>query len=226
MQRPPLADHLLEVIALLEIPCFTLNRISRSLDMWKLHVGPNKKSGIEQTSGLPYTLITLLANLDSPDIESGLLQWHGEVADEFMQIHLWEAFKCAGVLHSRALLGYGQDPDTSSKSGVRTEVVRMKAFAAIQAIISSGTFSFRQSLAKAILYPVFIAGLLAENAQEQRLTRVAFQYLMEDGEERTEQVALDIIKKVWTNGRDGDEVSKLVMATEAAAELNVELHLY
>ncbi|KAF4964248.1 hypothetical protein FSARC_7802 [Fusarium sarcochroum] len=226
MHRSPLADHLLEVIALLDIPCFTLNRISQSLDIWKLHVGPNKESGIEQTSGLPYTLITLLANLDSSDVESELLQWHGDIADEFMQIHLWEAFKCAGILHSRALVGHDQDPSTSSTTRVKTEVVRMKVFAAIQAIIGSGTFNFRQPLAKAILYPLFIAGLLAENSQEQRLTRVAFQYLMENGQERTEQVALDIITKVWNNGRDGDEVSKLMMATGAAAELNVELHLY
>ncbi|KAJ4249786.1 hypothetical protein NW762_012128, partial [Fusarium torreyae] len=200
--------------------------ISQSLDIWKLHVGPNKQSGIEQTSGLPYTLITLLANLDSPDVEDELLQWPGELADEFMQVHLWEAFKCAGILHSRALVGQARASSTPPTTRVKTEVMRMKVFAAVQAIIGSGTFNFRQPLAKAILYPLFIAGLLAENAQEQRLTRVAFQYLMENGEERTEQVVLDIITKIWKNGRDGDEVSKLMMATEAAAELNVELHLY
>ncbi|CAG7566045.1 unnamed protein product [Fusarium equiseti] len=218
--KPRLTNHLVEVIALMDIPFFTLNRITPSLNMWKLYIQANKTEGIEETSGLPYTLITLLANLDSPDAESDLLSWPGELGDDFIHIHLWEAFKYAGVLHSRVLNA------DSIPSRVKTEVLRMKVFAAIQAIISTGGFNFHETLAKAILYPLFIAGLLAENEQDQRLTRVGFQYLLRSGDEKVEQMLLAIVTKVWKKGKDGDAASRLMMATETAAELNVEIHLY
>ncbi|KAF5675081.1 hypothetical protein FCIRC_7554 [Fusarium circinatum] len=225
-QRPPVANHLLEAVGLLDIPFFTLNRITPSLEIWKSYVQPHKHSGIEQISGIPYSLMNLLANMDSTTIEQDLLQWPGELGDEFAQIHLWEAFRLAGILHSRCLADHDQDQTTSSRVNISTEILRMKVFASIQAIIGIGTFNFRLSLARAILYPLFVAGILAENAQEQQLTRVAFQYIMQKGQEGIEQIIMDIVAKVWKNGKGGSEASKLMIATEATAELNAEIHLY
>ncbi|KAF5973616.1 hypothetical protein FBULB1_8189 [Fusarium bulbicola] len=225
-QRPPVANHLLEAVGLLDIPFFTLNRITPSLEIWKSYVQPHKHSGIEQISGIPYSLMNLLANMDSTTIEQDLLQWPGELGDEFAQIHLWEAFRLAGILHSRCLADHDQDQTTSSRVNISTELLRMKVFASIQAIIGIGTFNFRLSLARAILYPLFIAGILAENAQEQQLARVAFQYMMQKGQEGIEQIIMDIVAKVWKNGKGGNEASKLMIATEATAELNAEIHLY
>lgn len=225
-QRPPVANHLLEAVGLLDIPFFTLNRITPSLEIWKSYVQPHKHSGIEQVSGIPYSLMNLLANMDSTTIEQDLLQWPGELGDEFAQIHLWEAFRLAGILHSRCLADHPQDQTNPPTAKVSTEILRMKVFASIQAIIGIGTFNFRLSLARAILYPLFIAGILAENAQEQQLTRVAFQYIMQKGQEGTEQIILDIVAKVWKNGKGGNEASKLMIATEATGELNAEIHLY
>lgn len=221
-----MANHLLEAVGLLDIPFFTLNRITPSLEIWKSYVQPHKHSGIEQTSGIPYSLMNLLANMDSTTIEQDLVQWPGELGDEFAQIHLWEAFRLAGILHSRCLADHQQDQTTPPRANVSTEILRMKVFASIQAIIGIGTFNFRLSLARAILYPLFIAGILAENAQEQQLTRVAFQYIMQKGQEGTEKIIMDIVAKVWKNGKDGNEASKLMIATEATAELNAEIHLY
>ncbi|RSL82899.1 hypothetical protein BHE90_005612 [Fusarium euwallaceae] len=225
-QRPPLADHLIEVIGLLDIPCFTLNRITVSLNLWKLHVGPRKESGIEQTSGLPYTLITLFADLGFPEVEDKLLMWPGELGDELIQMHLWEAFRNAGILHNRAVVGEAQDPDFSSSSKPRTEVLRMKVFSSIQAIFDSGAFTCRRPLARAVLYPLFIGGLLADNAWERRLSRTAFQHLCENGQEKPVTETLSIITQVWERGGGVDEQSRLKLATEIAAEMNVEIHLY
>ncbi|KAM6529266.1 hypothetical protein FALCPG4_007413 [Fusarium falciforme] len=225
-QRPPLTNHLIEVIGLLDIPCFTLNRITVSLNLWKLHVGPSKQSGVEQTSGLPYTLITLFADLGSPEVEDRLLIWPGELGDELIQIHLWEAFRNAGILHNRALIGEAQGPSSSSTNKPRTEVLRMKVFASIQAIFDSGAFTCRRPLARAALYPLFMAGLLADNAWERRLSRTAFQHLCENGQEIPVTEALNIVTQVWEKGSGGDERSKLKLAIEIAAEMNVEIHLY
>lgn len=214
------------MIGLLDIPCFTLNRITVSLNLWKLHVGPSKQSGVEQTSGLPYTLMTLFADLGSPEAEDRLLMWPGELGDELIQMHLWEAFRNAGILHNRALIGEAQDPSSSPTSKPRTEVLRMKVFASIQAIFDSGAFTCRRPLARAALYPLFIAGLLADNAWERRLSRTAFQHLCENGQERPVTETLNIVTQVWGKGSGGDEQSKLKLATEIAAEMNVEIHLY
>ncbi|KAJ5035864.1 hypothetical protein NUH16_003725 [Penicillium rubens] len=230
-QRSPLEDHLLEVIALLDIPSFTLNRITRSMEIWKLHVASKGQVGIEETSGLPYSLINLFAGLGSPEAEEGLLGWAGELGEEFIQIHLWEAFRFAGLLHNRALLGNDQNTSPPAASPMpRSEVVRMKIFASLQAIVDSGAFTFRQPLARAIFYPLFVAGLFAENYQQRRLTRLAFQHLMDDSQERidgsTERVALDIVTNVWETGKGQGLTAKLALATKFAAELNIELHLY
>jgi hypothetical protein len=153
-----------------------------------------------------------------------------ELGEEFIQIHLWEAFRFAGVLHNRALLGNDQNTSTPAASPMRSEIVSMEIFASVQAIVDSGAFTFRQPLARAIFYPLFIAGLFAENYQQRRLTRLAFQHLMEDSQERTdgstEKVALDIVTNVWEMGKGQGLTAKLALATEFAAELNVELHLY
>jgi hypothetical protein len=53
---------------------------------------------------------------------------------------------------------------------------------------------------------------------------------MEDSQERTdgstEKIALDIVTNVWEMGKGQGLTAKLALATEFAAELNVELHLY
>ncbi|KAJ5465607.1 hypothetical protein N7530_009394 [Penicillium desertorum] len=62
------------------------------------------------------------------------------------------------------------------------------------------------------------------------VTRLTFQHLMEDSQERTdgstEKVALDIVTNVWEMGKGQGLTAKLALATEFAAELNIELHLY
>lgn len=174
----------------------------------------------------------MLADLGSPEAEESLLIWTGELGEELIQVHLWEAFRFAGILHNRAL-GNDQTPISTVDTDIpkpRFEVIRMKVFSSIQAIVNSGAFTFRQPLARAILYPLFIAGLFAENKQERRLTRLAFQHLMEDSQERTEdrttKVAHDIVVKAWEKGKGLGLVGKFAMATEVATGLNVELHLY
>ncbi|KAH7022028.1 hypothetical protein EDB80DRAFT_1005 [Ilyonectria destructans] len=229
-QRPVLADHLVEVIALLDIPHLTLNRISQPMNLWTTYVAPSKTSGIEHTSGLPYSLINILADLESPYAEKRLLEWTGELGDEFLQIHIWEAFRLASILHSRALRSI-----TATRNGGEAliseipskELLRMKTFASIQAIVDSGAFTFRQPLVAALIYPLFIASLFTEDkAQERRVAGVTFHHLKNNGEGRNNQVAWDIVQEVWERAKVQPNVSRLTLATDFAAELKIEMYLY
>lgn len=228
-QRPQLADHLLEVIGLLDIPHLTINRLSKPLDIWKTYMAPYRLSGIDQTSGLPFTLVNIFAELESPAAEKRLWDWPGEAGDEFIQIHLWEAFRAAGILHSRSLQSNraSKAVDAASNGKLREDTLLMKIFASIQAIVDSGAFTFRQPLAEAMLYPLFIGSLfIRDNAPQRKLARVAFHYLMDNTESRTNHVAWDIIIEVWERAKSRLGVNRFHLATEFARELNVELYLY
>lgn len=230
--RPQLADHLLEVVGLLDIPYLTINRLSKPLDIWKTYVAPHRVSGIDETSGLPFTLVNLFADLESPDAEKRLWDWPGEAGDEFIQIHLWEAFRAAGIIHSRALQSSAapEEVDVDTTRGAtkpREDTLIMKIFASIQAIVDSGAFTFRQPLAEAMLYPLFIGSLfIRDNVPQRKLARVAFHYMMDNTESRTNHVAWDIIIEVWDRAKSRVGVNRLELAAEFAAELNVELYLY
>jgi hypothetical protein len=231
-QRPQLADHLLEVVGLLDIPHLTINRLSKPLDIWKTYVAPHRLSGIDQTSGLPFTLVNLFTELELPDAEKRLWDWPGETGDEFIQIHLWEAFRAAGILHSRALQSSATPDDTDGDATRNTkrpreDILLMKIFASIQAVVDSGAFTFRQPLAEAMLYPLFIGSLfIRNNIQQRKLARVAFHYMMDNTESRANHVAWDIIIEVWERAKSRLGVNRLDLATEFAGELNVELYLY
>ncbi|KAH7133786.1 hypothetical protein EDB81DRAFT_871216 [Dactylonectria macrodidyma] len=229
-KRPPLADHLVEVIALLDIPYFTLNRISQPMNLWAAYVAPSKKSGVEHTSGLPYTMINLLDNLESPTTEKKLLEWTGELGEVFIQIHIWEAFRMAAILHSRALRSTtttSSDPEALVSAIPSQALIRMKTFAAIQAVVDSGAFTFRQPFGGAIIYPLFIASLFTEEkSKERRLAGVTFHHLKDNDEGRNSQVAWDIVQEVWSRAKSRVGVCRLALAKEFAAEMKIELYLY
>lgn len=227
----PVARYLFEVVALLDIPCFTINRVTPPLDLWKNYIAPTAVDGVEETSGLPYSLITIMADLGSVESEQMLMQWPGHLGDDYIQIHLWEAFRFAGILHSRALrckTHTQQDASTSPPPSrtANTNVARMRVFAAIQAIIDSGAFTFRLTLARGILYPLFIAGLLTELQHERKATLIGFQHIMIPGQDSFEKTILNLIVRVWEDSRVVDDASKLTAVARFAAELNGEIHLY
>lgn len=172
-----------------------------------------------------------MADLRSVESEEILIRWPGYLGDNYIQIHLWEAFRFAAILHSRALRcnPHAQNEESISPSlsnTISSNVARMRVFAAIQAIIDSGAFTFRFVLARGILYPLFIAGLFTELPHERKATLIGFQYMMIPGQDRFEKTILDLIIKVWDSSSTVDDNSKLVAITKLVEKLNGEIHLY
>jgi hypothetical protein len=230
--RNPLTQHLLEVVGLLDLPHFTLNRMNKPLHIWDQLVAPYKSTGVEETSGLPYSLLNILADISLPDTEEKLVAWPGEVGQDLVQIHLWEAYRTTAILHSRMLRTKPgewnlQNDTTSTQRGLSNPILLMKSFASVQAICDSKTEAFARPLASAVLYPLFIASICTqEETRERSIAKDLFQAFRKQWERLENQLEWEFVLEIWERSRRQAETSPLDLATRFAEELNIEVHLY
>lgn len=201
----PVARHLFEVIAILDLPCLTVNRLSTPLNLWRDHLAAlsTLAAPIEQSTGLPYSLISIMADLTSPDAEARLKEWPGVVVDNFIEIQMWDAIRYASILHSRILRHKASDPAAAAAASPPpvpcAAMLRCRIFACIQAVIDSGAFTLREPVARGMLYPLYVAGLLARAPHERRLVRVAFKHRIAPLVQASiENIIYDIVTEVWT----------------------------
>jgi hypothetical protein len=234
----PLAQHFIEVLALMDIECFTLNRRSQPLGIWKTYVScSDHATSIEQCSGLPYGLIDILADLHAVDAEYRLLHWPGIESGELIDYHLWETFRHAGILHSRALIARAKSTDSIPNPepgstvlcgpALSAKVLQMRTLASIQAILDSGACTFREHLVRDLLYPLFIAGVVSERPEERRVVRVAFQCLADLTQINMESTVAGLVFRVWEKaGMEADYLARLALSTELAAQDKIEINLF
>lgn len=234
--RTPLADHLLEVIALMDMETFTLNRVTPCLKLWIQHVSERKSTGVEEISGLPYSLINIMSELSSRRAEEKLMSWSGERSDVFAQQHMWEAFRLAGVLHNRALLKLTNSPFSPSREFagpcMQQDVILAKILASLQALTEVSE-PYDKPFAHTVLYPLFIASLYAEEGSNERaFTEKAFPKLLQSRTSLTGRVdqpasvAFDVVREVWQRSKVRSQTTCFALAIEFIAELGIELHLY
>ncbi|KAF7523221.1 hypothetical protein G7054_g11848 [Neopestalotiopsis clavispora] len=230
--RQPLTQHLLEVVGLLDLPHFTLNRMNKPLHIWDQFVAPYNVTGIEETSGLPYSLLNILADISLPDTEEKLLAWPGEVCQDLVQIHLWEAYRTAAILHSRMLKTKPgrwnlHNGTGNTKQGLSNPILLMKSFASVQAICDSKTEAFARPLASAVLYPLFVASICTqESTHERSIAKTLFHAFRNQWERLENQLEWEFVLEIWERSRRQTETSPLDLATKFAEELNIEVHLY
>ncbi|KAH8649978.1 hypothetical protein BX600DRAFT_473903 [Xylariales sp. PMI_506] len=242
--RTPLTDHMVEVIALLDMPHANLNSTCPSQHLWRTYVAPLKKQAVEEVSGLPYSLINILADLDVPNIEIALLQWPGEHCQDLIQVHFWESFRSAGILHARALQLRRKANSCSEHLVPRTptshlntnpspsdDIMVSRTFAAIQAIMQTNSPSVGggQPLDTAYLYPAFIAGLYTkEGSRERAFALETFRALVSKTRCHRHEIIMDVMAEVWQRRMKDDSAHSSVidLATDIAVKRNIELHLY
>ncbi|KAK2760463.1 C6 finger domain-containing protein [Colletotrichum kahawae] len=227
--QSPLIGHLIEVIALLDVPHFTLNRNTDSLKIWPAYIAQRHLTGVQETSGLPYSLLDLICNMDSPDTEQRLLNWPGEPCRELVQVHLWEAFRIAAILHCRALRPLIEDKANSAAVGFGDELLEMKALAACQAVIDSRSDSFPgvPHLAAALMYPLFIVCLSTnQDTVARSLSRDLFSDVVRKWGDHEIRLAWDIVIEVWQRSTMQPGVCRLKLAEDFVAELDIEMYLY
>ncbi|KAF0322354.1 C6 finger domain-containing protein [Colletotrichum asianum] len=227
--QSPLIGHLIEVIALLDVPRFTLNRSTESLKIWPAYFVQRHLTGVQETSGLPYSLLDLICNMDSPDAEQRLHNWPGEPCRELVQIHFWEAFRTAAILHCRALRPATENEESSAAAGFGDELLEMKALAACQAVIDSKGDSFPgvPHLAAALMYPLFIVCLSTkQNTVARSISRDLFSDVVSKWGDHEIRLAWDIVIEVWQRSTMQPGVCGLKLAEDFVAELDIEMYLY
>ncbi|KAL0940438.1 C6 finger domain-containing protein [Colletotrichum truncatum] len=234
-QGSPLTDQFIEVIGLLDVQHFTLNRFSESLRIWSTCVAPRGLTGVQETSGLPYSLLNLICELDLPGSEEKLHSWPGEPCQELIQVHLWEAFRSAAILHCRVIQSrkdttpHREAMNIASPCMTNDDLLRLKVLAACQAIMSPRKESFPdvQPLGAALLYPLFIVGLFTEEDTVARgATKDLFSFLTKNWESYQNTLVWEIVTQVWERSTTRPDTCRLKLAEEFAAELNIEIYLY
>lgn len=98
--------HCFEVMGIMDLPSLVLGRTTAHLGFWRRfrraqrHWLNCKEDGVEPVSGLPRLFLDIIARIDEPGCELELWLWPGEVG-EFVQSHLWDAWRFAGMLDHR-----------------------------------------------------------------------------------------------------------------------------
>ncbi|KZM24664.1 sequence-specific DNA binding RNA polymerase II transcription factor [Ascochyta rabiei] len=108
------SEELASLIGVLDLPTHSLGRRTKRLDMWHNHC--MGQTGIEQVTGLPCSLIDLLASPMDHDIEERLLQWPVELGEP-ATCRIWEAAQYAGLIMIRQ---YRLDHGLPSNLGIES----------------------------------------------------------------------------------------------------------
>lgn len=82
-------------LGILDLPTHTLGRRTNHLQIWSRFC--RSHTGIEDTIGLPYSLIDLFCSITDPDIEKRLQSWPGEAGTP-EQVQMWDLNRYAGII--------------------------------------------------------------------------------------------------------------------------------
>ncbi|KAK1477280.1 hypothetical protein CCUS01_05098 [Colletotrichum cuscutae] len=152
----------LELMAVMDIPTFVRGRSTTTLCLWqRLRQGKRSNNteqddGIEGVTSLPRSLLDIFSSIQTEASESAFISWPGDVG-EIPQIHLWEAYRFAGILTGRRLR---KDPCLSSLA-LSTEVIVGRLVAAIDALCDTRNRPEYSHLltSNSLLYPYVAARL-------------------------------------------------------------------
>lgn len=149
----------------MDMPTFCIGRRSPSLHLWRRWRSERSVDeqrifddhDIEETSGLPRSLLDLISCINDPNVEEMLWTWKGHVG-EIPQIHLWEAYRFAAILWARMLGG-------SPPYDRLQDLIVNKLMAVLDALYESATRAeaLGSLTMNAIIYPLFTAGLAVKS---------------------------------------------------------------
>ncbi|KXH65405.1 hypothetical protein CNYM01_08975 [Colletotrichum nymphaeae SA-01] len=231
----PGARFALELMGLMDMPTFVRGRSTLSLGIWKrLRVAQGsigmKRGGIQSVSSLPRSLLDIFANIQDEDSDKCFLQWFGEKG-EIPQIHLWEAYRLAGILTGRRLriranTGITATASTSCPATPSAEVLLGRLVASMDALCDATSRpEYSQLLTtNALLYPYVaarleVAILLRQPTWMESLRRVIEKY-QPYGKTANARNITEMLDEAWDSGDDAYDID------EQARRRNVEVALF
>lgn len=231
----PEARFALELMGLMDMPTFVRGRSTLSLGIWKrLRLAQGslgiKRGGIQSISSLPRSLLDIFANIQDEGSDTDFLQWFGETG-EVPQIHLWEAYRLAGILTGRRLRSRANTSITAaasipSSATPSVEVLLGRLVASIDALCDATSRpEYSQLLTtNALLYPYVaarleVAVLLRQPAWMESLRRVTEKY-QPYGKTANARNITEMLDEAWDLGDDAYDID------EQAKRRNVEVALF
>ncbi|PVH91731.1 hypothetical protein DM02DRAFT_320578 [Periconia macrospinosa] len=152
--RDKKALEFMSALGFLDLPTHTIGRKTMYHQIW--HAYCRGQSGVDEVSGLPFSLLDLLSAIGDLEIEGALLSWQPE-AGRSAQRCLWEATRFAGVLCVRAKRAeLHQSLPSNSTLGLSTEYLVESVLSSVKrclACIPPELSHFKQAL----LYPLVMA---------------------------------------------------------------------
>ncbi|KAK1509339.1 uncharacterized protein CCOS01_15433 [Colletotrichum costaricense] len=217
----------LELMAVMDIPTFVRGRSTTTLCLWqRLRQGKRSNNteqdyGIEGVTSLPRSLLDIFSSIQTEASESAFISWPGEVG-EIPQIHLWEAYRFAGILTGRRLR---KDPCLSSLA-LSTEVIVGRLVAAIDALCDTRNRPEYSHLltSNSLLYPYVAARLevaiLRHRPSWMESLRRACGICQPYGKTANADNIARMLDEAWEVGDDDYDID------EQAKRRNVEIALF
>lgn len=223
--------HILECLCVMDLPSYVLGRVSPSTGMWKRFRAAQdgwaggRLQGVDVGSGLPRSLLDILSTMQDShpeDFESRLWLWPGEVG-EYIQCHLWDCWRFAGILEIRRKIGVRKD-EVLHETGAsfkmpHTELVMCRLMASLDAIhkyIQLRPPDDKYSLVhNGLVFPVAMASLevgILKRRPHWKLTLNNFrEHLTRRDSFHFTTVLFDILDEAWiedTPSFDADEAAR------------------
>jgi hypothetical protein len=235
MQHDSLTVWVVEGAGLLDLPGATLGRRNPCRRIWSRLVAPLGRAGIEPVSGLPRSLLNVIALGDEEDVEQQLLSWTPDVeAEHSLQYPFWEAFRSTFLLICNDLRTLSQSAaqgvlrSRHETDAAKTDSLVMRILSCVR-MLQGGTTDdrFRIPLHDCVLWPLFTAALHTnEGTLTRTLSMQEYGAFLDRRNKLVDRTAWSILQEVWAR-RDVDSTLRpLELANVFTYDMGIELHLY
>ncbi|KAJ5389630.1 uncharacterized protein N7496_000698 [Penicillium cataractarum] len=218
----PFRTHLLEVMGVMDLPCLTIGRQTPPIGIWRRFCQPTgPRHGIEPVTGIPRSLLDLLAGINLDTTEQSFWDWPGE-AGSFLQCYLWEAYRLAGILTIRQSERLRKPSSGSPRNlsmwrqpnscPVDSSILVGRILANVDAL-RLGCLERPDEdpfIKNSILFPNVVAGMEADvMRQNPRLQKVIRECSLGS---RQDDILLDLLEEVWRQGDSTLDINDLARA--------------
>lgn len=218
-------------MGIMDLSMFVVGRKTPVLHVWR-KLYPNRDhhpmDNIEPTTGLPRSLIHLLARVDEADTEFALEMWQGTTGDT-TQILLWEIYRYVGILAARRACRQQrptpqehQLPRSEGRRTLSNETILSRALAYIDSALLVITSRQPGMIGDdtGLLCPLFILACHPHNLTltQKSFLRAAFAKLQSHNTTATQaQAVLQVVEQLWLSpSQDVDALAR---------DLNLEVSL-
>lgn len=226
-----IASYLIGIMGILDLSLLVVGRQTRTQHIWRYYhrpfISPSTgwDEGIEPSFGLPHSLLDLMSRAEEPATEQLLLGWTGHVGD-FLQVHLWDAYRYAAVLFQRKpilCLSWQTDARKSNEAAVpSTEVLKHRVLASVNAV-RRGAKDHRKywNLRAGVRFPLFVAGChcTASEIECRTYIRTCFEEMLEDPSLPRAKDLMRLMDEYWQEG--GQRTASAI-----AREWDIEVGLF